>query len=170
MTTPTNPRNFPLPQTHYNQFPTVAFNGQVADGGPFRDIISRLLDADCGVGIGLCTGVDNTRVKLISTGTDVTTAAFKGFVIYEPNREPAYPTPSAGTMRKAGDSVQLLRKGRIWVMPQGDVVDDGPVYLCTTANYGQVRGDNTNASLLPNAYVVIGATVASGNPCQIQLG
>ncbi len=165
---PTNPANFPLPQLTYSILPSQGFAGQLYDAG-HHDIITGIADEDLDAGLGVCTGDEFGGIELPATGTDVTGAQFKGVTILQVAREPGQ-FPATGPRYLAKDAVPILRRGRIWVMPLGDMVNDGPVYcVVASANFGRFRGDNTNASLVPNCYCIQGATASSGFPALISI-
>lgn len=168
-----------LPQTTYNLFPGIAQDGQI-DPTRFQDIVSMLADAALDSGMGVVTGATQTvansvfleSCKLPAASGDVTGGAFKGIAVWQSAKEPTGYPPSAATAGHyaAKDSVPVMKKGRIWIFPQGDLVKDGPLYcIYQVASIGRFRGDNTNAALVPNAKVLVGNTASSGLPCLIEL-
>lgn len=164
-----------VPQTTYNQFPGIAIDGMLAEA-PISGGIDTYLTEDALVaGRFVCTG-DTALVppspqscQLPEVATDVS-AGGQGFVIYTAAK---MPVAGAGEY-KAKDAVPVLRKGKIWIFPEGDVVDDGPVYIVNGSGAGtpgRLRGDaNTAAATIVHGAVVRrGATASSGLPALVEI-
>lgn len=162
-----------LPQTSYNQFPAQAYDGMLEGTASKVDtgICAAALDAGRGlVQSAATTTSDPDSVKLPALAADVTNH-FKGVAIYL-----AAKMPIAGSSLRyaAKDAVPMLRRGRIWVFPEGDILEDGAVFVVNgTAGGtpGKFRGDaNSGAAttLGINAICRRGATLASGLPALLE--
>lgn len=150
------------PQLVVTQFPAVASAGQIADTG-FRDVTTGIADGDMDPALAVVLGAHGSdSIKLPSATGDL--ASLKGWTLAKVMKEPRTPQFAAT------DAVDVLRVGRLWVVPQGDVVDEGPVYVIHSgANAGRIRGDagsgGNAATLVSRAKVLKGAT--AGNLARI---
>lgn len=97
---------------------------------------------------------------------------FYGISVFIQNKMNLYgPQGSAGAAPYIpGDAVPVLTRGRIWVVPDGNVSSDGPVYwrmIPTLSNpqVGTFRGDSDsgNAILLPSTIVRWITSASAGN-------
>jgi len=153
------------PQVSVEYFPDPGMNGQIVDIGP-RDILSALADTDLDIGLGVVLGANGPNsIKLPGQTSDVANL-FMGFTRYNPMIEPRSPHYAAT------DTVGVLRVGRIWLVCQGDVTDQGPLYVIHAgANAGKIRGDagsgGNAATQVTRGRVIQGAT--AGNLCQVAL-
>jgi hypothetical protein len=149
------------PQTSVTYFPDIGLNGQLADTG-HHDITTGLADTSLDCGLAVVLGANGYQsIKLPGSSGDVTNT-IKGWTLYRAMKEPNDPR------YVIHDAVDVLRVGRIWIIAQGDLVDEGPVYVVHSgANAGKVRGDNTGATLVSRAKVIQGAT--AGNLAKISV-
>lgn len=150
-----------IPQTTYTLVPALARAGMMADGEHHVD--SLLADVAMAPGLAVVTGAAHGECKLPTAASDVS-AHFRGVAIYSPMKMPV--AGSANTYAIA-DAVPVVRRGRVWVKPEGDMVDDGPVYVVNgsgAGTAGMFRGDANAgaATVLSRAVCMIGATAASG--------
>lgn len=141
------------PMSRVDYFPNPGLNGTVADSG-HHDITTALAESpgfDIGLAIVLGAGGYGFG-RLPSASTDISNGLVIGFSLYKPMQEPAFPhwQPTF--------AADILRKGRIWVVCQGAMVDQGPVFIIYSgANAGQVRGDAGSGG---NAAVAFSRAVA----------
>lgn len=157
-----------IPQVAVTQNPAQAIQGQIAEGGWLTNEESVIAEVAIAAGLCVVTGataavgapLEVTFGKLPTVIGDMTTN-FRGFAVYNDMK---MPPAGGGTPTYAiGDCVPVMRRGRMWVPISGDVLIDGPCYVVYTgATAGQCRGDNTNATLLPNAKFLRITTAASG--------
>lgn len=163
-----------VPQTVYDQFPAVAFDGMIADSA-VKQVDTALADValDCGRAVvtgGASTITDPDRVKLPTAAGDVTNK-FKGVSLYQASKMPISGSANRYAIK---DAVPVLRRGRVYIFPEGDMVDDGPVFVVNgsgAGTAGKFRGDaNAGAAttLGANAICRRGATVASGLPAILE--
>lgn len=163
-----------VPQLTYSQFPAVAIDGMIADGAK-PQIDTAIADVALDSGRAVVTGgasalTDPDRVKLPTSAADVTNK-FKGVVLYQASKMPV----AGSALRYAiKDAAPVLRQGRIYVFPEGDMVDDGPVFVVNgtgAGTAGKFRGDaNAGAATTLGASAICrrGATLASGLPAILE--
>lgn len=149
---------FQIPQTTVTQFPDIAIEGMVADMQS-TNIITRIATIGIPVGRGVVKSSAWDLCKLPTSAAEVTNN-FQGVSIYSAMREPGVPHYAI----KA--SVSVLRRGLIWLIAEGTVVDDGPVFIVNgsgAGTAGMLRGDaNTAAATqVTQARVIKGATAGS---------
>lgn len=148
-------------QLTVTQFPEIGLEGQLADSG-FHDITPGIVDSALDHGRFVVLGANGYQsIKLPGASADVTNTA-KGVVLYRAMKEPCSPHFNAT------ETADVLRVGRIYVVPQGDMTDEGPVYVIYSgANAGKVRADagsGGNAAVLePRAKMIKGG--AAGSVC-----
>ncbi len=137
-----------FPQTTYDQFNAEALEGMVTEGHFGNFIDSGTLEGTSNSARGMVTGSGYGLVK-VPTGTTYISAHFQGVSVYQSAK---MPQAGAAVRYADGDTVPCLKKGRIWVLAQGDMVLDGPVYCVHSgADAGKFRGDNTTATIVAGA-------------------
>jgi hypothetical protein len=150
-----------MSQLSYAIDPTRALEGQIADSTLFRDIVSRLAQADIPFGrfVTRHTAGDDDQVRLPALTGEVT-ATGVGFAIVDVSIEAATVGGGDGTW-EAEDSVPVMRRGRIVLVPEDDVTAGDPVFVRFTAGGagetpGRVRSDidGGDAVQLPGAFFV----------------
>lgn len=158
-----------MPQLTVTQFPNPAIEGMIADTSAIsgNNTISRLAQGALHAGRGVCKGTLYEQVKLPALASDVTDH-FQGFTTYNAMREPV----AAGPLYKDTDAVGIFRRGPIWLLAEGTVIDDGPVYIVNgtgAGTPGMLRGDANSgaATVMPRAKVIKGAT--AGNLALVEI-
>lgn len=108
-------------QTAYTTHPEAALAGQLADSYP-SDIVSghNEDDAPVGFGLGVVQGTGDDGFALPSDST----ATLKGVTVHD-HRELL---SEGGAGAAPGDTCALLRKGRVFVVPDQDVAPGDDVY------------------------------------------
>ncbi len=151
-----------VPQTSFGTAPPVAIEGMVGDSSDTHHD-SALCSAAMAAGRGVSLGSDDGIVALPAQASDVS-AHFQGFTTYQAMRE------STGSANRftTKSAIGVLRRGRIWLRCEGDMVDDGPVYVVNGSGGGtpgKVRGDaNTAAAtIIPNGAARCIKGALSGN-------
>ncbi len=151
---------YEIPQVTISPFPPIGINGQFADTG-FKDVTTGICDVAVDPGLFLVLGANGYQsVKLPAVTGDI--ASGKGFSVFKTMTEarpglPLYPATSA---------IDVLRVGRIYIVVQGTVIDEGPVFIIHAgASAGMVRGDassgGTAATVLPRAKCIKGASAGN---------
>jgi hypothetical protein len=144
--------------------------GDIARSGDVKTISARASATELIFGRMAIRGASDGLV-ILPAGT---AAAQMGIVMRDQNIEPTLLT--SGDV-PAGQSVSLLRKGTIWVLPEVDVTQGAAVYY-RHANAGSApealgafRDDNDSASgdvtLVPNA--VWASSGTAGNLCALEV-
>jgi hypothetical protein len=110
-----------MAQTTHLNAPLGAVAGLIASSG--AEIHSRLAEAALTAGIAVCQGTLDNQVKALSAVGDL--AKIQGFTIYHAGQEPL----SSGTGYAAKDTLNILRKGQIWVLTEGTVAAGGNVFV-----------------------------------------
>lgn len=136
-------------QTTYNLNPAVAVPGELADTG-FTDKLSRLLTvaASAGLAVVFKAGDKDSQVRPPDATGQVTGPNLSGVVIYDPA---AVNAPNA-----IGDSVSVLKRGRIWVSVEEAVTPASPVFIRFAAGTFPTLGafrasaDTSTAVAVPN--------------------
>lgn len=150
-----------IPQTSYDLYPAAGYAGQIADLGAFTEKVSGLAQVALDAGLFLVKGTASNQVKL-PTATGEVTNNLKGVAVYQSLR-----MPTGGANRYAiGDSLPVLRKGRIYVPVISVAVTDDmvPYIVHTGGDAGKIRGDNaaSNATAAPSGVKVIIGAAAGG--------
>lgn len=158
-----------LPQLTYTTVPALAFDGQAADNTLSYNDTALVETAAVAAGRGVCTGTTMDQCKVPAVAADVTNK-FLGVVLYEAAR---MPTPGVAAQYAVKAAAPILRRGKVWVFPEGDMVDNGPVFLVNGSGAGTAgkwRGDaNTAAATqITRAICRRGATAASGLPALLE--
>lgn len=149
--------SFEFPMTSVKYFPDVAIPGQIADNGP-RDVATGIADTALDCGYGVVEGSNGEDSIALPAATGDVANKFAGVTVYNPMVEPK----GSANRFAAKDTVSVLKKGRIWVTAQGDMVNKGPVYCVHSGtDAGKFRGDNTTATQVSGARVVKGALAGS---------
>lgn len=102
-------------QTTYAAGITAALEGQIADSGR-TDVTSKVAHESITAG-RFTARQANGRVKLPTQATDITGGVAEGFAALDTAREGALGTGGSAPW-VAGDVVPVLRKGRIYVVPE----------------------------------------------------
>lgn len=102
-----------MPQTSIAVDRAVAYPGMLADGG-FHDIVSRAVETAAGVAAGriMVEGTLPLQQAIVPTSA-VNGVLPVGCTKYEPIKEPRSP---AGPEFAQYDMVNLVRRGRIWML------------------------------------------------------
>ena len=111
-----------------NNVGAVAF--AVATRQPFSRVNRVDVGAGSGVGGLLTVGTDPTF-------NDIGRTCFPGIVVYDVAREPS---AVAAVTFDAGETLSVMKRGRIWCVARTAVVPDDPVLVRTTAGGGILRG------------------------------
>lgn len=170
-----------IPQTTYNANPAKAIEGMLVDTALANFVVSKFVavaDAPIKAGRMLArstsvAGQADVNVKLPAAGADVTTH-IQGISLYDASKGPgAYGAPlyNGQTMPSA---IPCLRRGRVWVLPEVDVVIDDPVFARITVNGGLDQlgafrndADGGNATAVPTGKFVTSGT--AGTPVQVEI-
>ena len=146
-------------QTSYNQFPATAILGMLADSSPAREVVTRLAEGDVNVGRVIVSGTAYPQAKEPDVTGDIAHHKLEGISLYDAAREPG--APHYGNT----DPITTLRKGRVWVSPQGAVTANGPVFVVHSgANAGRIRADaDTAAATVATSFIrVLQGAAADG--------
>lgn len=148
-----------MSQTAYSIDPTRALEGQLADISLHRDVVSRLAESAIPFGryVTRHTAGTDEQVRLpVLTGE--VTGNDGGFAIADVSIEAATVGGFDGQW-EANDSVPVLKRGRIFLLPEDAVTKGDPVFVRFTAGgpgqtIGRVRSDidGGNAVQLPGAF------------------
>lgn len=114
-------------QTSYDTAMPVAVAGMIADA---RDHVIESFAAEGADGIpfgyAVVAGTDAARqVKIPSTGGGV----FRGVAIAEQAQEHAFPDEGDPVVYAEGDTVNVMRRGLVWVVTKGAVAIDAPAFF-----------------------------------------
>lgn len=143
-----------MSQTTYNLAPDVAFAGMLAEYDALtKSSISRANENVAAVAFGkpAVAGTDReTQFNLPSGAGDV----FLGVTVHKHGTQDPDDDGIA-----TGETAELLRRGKIWVVAKTAVAVGDPVYWDHTTNPGTWRNDPTTAILVPGA---VWATATSG--------
>lgn len=158
-----------MAQTSYTTRPTIAFEGMVADWGPKDYSYGRDDTNSLHFGRIVIHGATDSEV-LHPAGTAGTP---KGLVAHSHDMESFDATNDV----PIGHIVNILRKGRIWVIPETDVVPGNPVYYrhanagAAPEALGRLRDDDDGSSgdvtLLEGA--VWRSTALAGTPALVEI-
>lgn len=157
-------------QTTMNQNATAALPGMTY-GDPRQTLFEsdRIAEVAILMGLFVCLGADKQRgVKLIaSTVTADITANGLGIAAYKANKGTANGGSTA--QYEIGETVDIVRKGFVWVIAEEVMTAGDPVYVRHTASggntvFGKIRNDADTAtcSLLVGARVERTSTVTAG--------
>lgn len=139
-------------QTAYPGSIPVALEGQIADNSN-DDVTSKVAHESITAGRFVARQA-NGRVKLPAAATDVTSGAAEGFAVLDTAREGAYGTGGSAPW-VAGDVVPVLRKGRIYVVPETAFNEGEAVHVryAGVGNAGAVRNAAvaSETAILPSA-------------------
>jgi hypothetical protein len=117
-----------MSQTAYTDTMTAAFAGMLADNGP-KDVDSAVNgEASAEMPFGVCAAFDtlDNECDLPAASTD----RLRGLVIASQAYDPTGTTGNIGTSGvKADHQVSLLRKGRMWVISEQDVVPGDRLFV-----------------------------------------
>ena len=144
-------------QTTYDNVPPIAMVGMLADSSPARECVTRNCEDTAGLQPGLLVREGSRQPFCRAFAATGNIPFLAGCTQYDASAAPGAPhipqyTPTA-----------ILRKGRIWVSPEGVVTDnmDAVYVVHSGANAGRIRADaNTAAAtLIPfgRVKVIIGA-------------
>lgn len=140
-----------IPQVAYENTMPVGIAGMVAQTGQHVD--SFLAGEDIAFGLGVVTDDPDTDTVILPNGGAIADRTFRGFTIYNASQAA---NAAEGYLEK--QAVSVLRRGRIWLEAQGDVVSDGEIFVIDTgADAGKIRGDNTDATLIGSCVCLKGA-------------
>lgn len=117
-----------MPQLDYSLDNPIAVEGALYDGAMVRDKISALAELVAGIRVAKAVkkGTDDDQVILPTAAIDITEGRILGVSILDLTLE----TPVGGVpLYSTGDSIPLMRKGRLWVIAEDDCVKDAPVYV-----------------------------------------
>ena len=102
----------------------VAQAGQLADLGPKR-IDSRAAEGEVGFGLGLIWGTDPEKQVEVPAAGDLDTGVFAGISVFTHTQNQGFDrsaTPSSVAAEyKDGDTVNVLREGRVYVSTDDEV-------------------------------------------------
>jgi len=147
-----------MPQLSYDIEMQKAIPGMVSDLRP-KTIESRAAEVDIDFGLALVRGTDPAKQVKIPTAS----AKFFGVSAERYYLEQDLATNQG--LYKEGESVPILRKGRLWVHIDQDVAIDDPVYFRHTGGdegYFRKDADTANADLIPQAIFASAGTAADG--------
>ena len=141
-------------QTTYPTKPAVSFNGMLADLVD-HDMTSKVnLDPGGAIpfGVAVKNGADDTTAVLPTAGND----KICGIAVHSHAYDNAALANSLGV--PAGDMINNLKRGRVWVNVEEAVAVNGAVRVRTSANGGNTQlgafrttADAGHSGLLPNA-------------------
>ena len=148
-----------MSQTTYLDRTPLGKAGMRADAGLHSKVDSFVAEDALTYGLLVEFGTDpETQVKAMIDQADenpIDVGEFPGFVMYEPGRDPQ-------NALAAGETVSILRQGRIWVSVTDAVTAGDPVYVCVNDAGGDTQGeckgaDSANYALLNDAWFVTSA-------------
>jgi hypothetical protein len=159
-------------QTSYSTLPAVAIAGQIGNGGP-NVIDTGIIEDTAGIGFGLfCIQGANQQGIAAMSGTDMTVV--RGITTNQHN-ESGYPFTAGSAKYLQGETVNVLRRGRIWVQTNSAVtlgLTNAALYVVNTgADAGKIRNDNTNAVALAAGAIVrdVGTAGSGAGICEIEI-
>lgn len=150
--------------------------GLLAYGNANHLIISRWANTDIPFGrfvvFKTASGADSC--DLPSVTTDITAGRQLGIAVYDPAKE-----PNSANGYKAGQMVQIVRRGYIWMLTETDVTEGNSVFVRfaqvsntgTNPAIGKVRkdADTADAVALPNGSAVFRTTLAAAGLAIVEL-
>lgn len=153
-------------QTSYSYAPATAFAGLLADDG-VRDVLSRVNPVDAiPFGCAVVLGVDpDNDCKLPAAAADITTAANALGIAFSTQ---AIESSASGVAQyPVKSSVNVLRKGRVWVQVEEAVTPASPVFVRYASGAGgtqkgafRASADTATAAQWANARYVTSAGIA----------
>lgn len=136
---------YEIPQTTVTQYPAAALQGMVGDNG-LLDVLSACVSEtgglDAGLGVILDTAQASTPGYTLKAKLPVdANSIIAGFTLYRAMGGVLNATSDPRFPLDAG--VNIVRKGRIWVLAQANVVQGDPVYVwfAGTSVNGSIRND-----------------------------
>lgn len=174
-----------IPQTDYNAAPAVAIEGQLGDSATVQDIVSKYLAAaDTPVAPGrllvrstTVAAAADQSARLPASAGDVTNHT-QGISLYDVTKPPGRYGATLVNGQRVPAPMPCLRKGRVWVIPEAAVTQDGAVYARITVHggldqLGAFRGDGDNVAGTDTATLVPGArwcsSSAGGVPTLVEI-
>ena len=132
-----------MPQTSIASAPAAAYAGQLGDPGTDAYAVTGLAEDALTAGQPVLRGTDPARqAKAIPDGATVDETTLLGWALLDTTR----PYDAADPI-EAGDSVAVLRRGRVWVKTSAAVTAGNPVYVGNaTAQLGDIA-DATGVGL-----------------------
>lgn len=162
-----------MSQLSYSIDPTRAIEGMLADTGMNRDVLSRLANGDIPFGrFVVRNAADNESQVRLPTLTGEVTGNTGGFAIADVSIESPQIGGDGGAYA-AEDSVPVLKRGRIFLVPEDAVTKGDPVFVRFAAgtfpNLGAVRSDADTATAvqLPGAF--FDEDAGAGELCVVDL-
>lgn len=165
-----------MSQLSYAFYESQPFAGVLGDYRSDYDIQSYVNDevsAGMPFGIAVAKGAtsDQSAILLVDGNSKVI-----GLTVHDHAREPFYlsgVSPAAAGIAP-GWTLGVLRKGRMWVVPEVAVTAEDPLYARHTANggltqKGALRNDNDGGNALQIAQGVWKSTVAAGAPALVDV-
>lgn len=130
-------------QTSYSTNLTAALEGQLADAGP-HDIITMVNnEASAEMAFGLAVCFEGSTDDKGALAPDATTDKIAGILV----RSHAYAQSDLGdTGVVPGGTLNVLRKGRVWVKPETAVVPGDRLYIRAVAGEGEREGAVDNGA------------------------
>jgi hypothetical protein len=150
-------------QTVYNETPTAAMPGMIADNTDCRIRTGKMLAA-APFGIFVTKGANEGEVELINNAND----KVAGLLVHTHHIDRT--NLAAGMDINANDIVPVAEEGRFYALIEEDMAEDDPVYVRHTADglltqlgaIGKDAGNGASRVLLKGASVRVGGLVASG--------
>lgn len=165
-----------MSQTVVNADVINGLEGLLAYGRAGELAISRWAKTDIPFGrfvvFKTASGADSCDLPSV-TG-DITAGRQLGIAVYDPGRE-----PNSANGYKAGQMVQIVRKGYVWMLTETDVAEGNSVFVRfaqvsntgTNPAIGKVRkdADTADAVALPNGSAVFRTTLAAAGLAIVEL-
>lgn len=156
-----------MSQTVYNETPTAAMPGMIADNTDCCRIRTGKMLVAAPFGIFVTKGANEGEVELPNAAGD----KIAGLLVHTHHIDRT--NLPAGMDINANDIVPVCESGRCYVLIEEDMAEDDPVYVRVTANgagklqLGAVRNDADNNGadtcvLLKGASVRVGGLLAAG--------
>ena len=149
-----------MSQTAYPLVAPLAFAGMIGEGGGRENSISRNLEDAIAIPAGVM-GVapasdpeDEFRLPSAAGQTQY------GITVHRHGREDFRVAGTAAFIQ--GEDVELLRRGRIWVVVEETVVANDPVFFRHTVNGGLIPGGWRNDAAAAEADAVLNAIFVTG--------
>ena len=123
------------------------------------------------------SGQADTNIRLPAAAADVTSHT-QGISIYDATKQPGRYGDALYNGQTFPAPVPCLRRGRVWVLPEVDVVIDDPVYARITVHgglnqLGAFRNDGDTVSSVDTATLVPTAKFVTsglaGTPVQVEI-
>lgn len=146
----------PAYQTTYAGTLSPGYEGMIANM-EVTNIISRTIETAGGVGFGKGVFQGATDQAVATTGS-----SFRGVTVVDHNVRPT----AAGTDGYAqGDTVSIMTKGVIWVLPTSNVTPGAPAYVTPAGAFSATATSNT---AIPGGY--FDSTATSGSLAKLRIG